>query len=83
MAWYIDWAYDHFVARPGETFAAFSAAVLDSRLIDGAVNGVATVVRVGGERLRRIQSGYVRSYALGIVAGLVVLAAYVLSRAGS
>ncbi|HUZ21766.1 MAG TPA: NADH-quinone oxidoreductase subunit L [Acidimicrobiales bacterium] len=83
MAWYIDWAYDHFIARPGDVLAAFSAAVVDSKLIDGAVNGVAAAVRVSGERLRRIQSGYVRSYALGIVAGIVVLAAYVLSRAGS
>ena len=34
-----------------------------------------------GDRLRTVQTGYVRNYALGIVGGLVVLVAYFLIRA--
>ncbi len=35
------------------------------------------------ERLRRVQSGYVRTYALAIVGGIVIVVAYLVTRAGS
>jgi NADH-quinone oxidoreductase subunit L len=83
MAWFIDWAEDRFVARTGTALAYFSATVIESKVIDGAVNGVASLVRGTGGALRRLQTGYVRSYALGLVAGVVALVAYVLVRVGS
>ena len=42
---------------------------------------MATLVRDGGERLRKVQTGYVRNYALGMAAGAVVLFAFVVIRA--
>jgi NADH-quinone oxidoreductase subunit L len=81
--WFVDWAYDRFIARPSEALAGVTAVVVDNRLIDGAVNGVATLVRTSGTHLRKLQTGYVRNYALGFTAGVVVLLAYVLTRAGS
>ncbi|MEO5679088.1 MAG: NADH-quinone oxidoreductase subunit L, partial [Acidimicrobiales bacterium] len=76
--------YDHILAAlfggPGRRAADFAAYVVDAEVIDGAVNGVATVVRRGGGQLRRLQSGYVRSYALGITTGTVLLLAYVVNR---
>ncbi|MHB1598136.1 MAG: hypothetical protein ACYCXY_04465, partial [Acidimicrobiales bacterium] len=83
MAWFVDRGEDRFVARTSTVLASFTATVVESRIVDGAVNGVAGVTRWSGERLRRVQSGYVRNYALGLVAGLVVLVAYVLVRVGS
>jgi len=83
MAWWLDAAEDRLVARTGEALASFTATVVESRVVDGAVNGVASLVRTTGERLRRVQSGYVRSYALGLTAGVVVLLAYLLVRVGS
>jgi len=65
---------------PGREAANVAAYTVDARIIDGAVDGVATVVRRGGGQLRRLQSGYVRSYALGITAGTVLLLAYVVNR---
>ena len=50
--------------------------------MDGAVNGVATLVREGGGQLRKLQTGYVRNYALGLAAGVVVLLAWTLVRVG-
>jgi NADH-quinone oxidoreductase subunit L len=44
------------------------------------VNGVGTLVRSGGGGLRRVQSGFVRSYALGISVGTVLLLGYFVSR---
>jgi NADH-quinone oxidoreductase subunit L len=78
-AYYYDSALASFVGGPGR--AGFEAtAAFDRNVVDGAVNGVATVVRSGGGGLRRIQSGFVRSYALGISVGAVALLAYFVSR---
>ena len=62
--------------------AAFSSAVIDNRVIDGAVNGVGALARLGGLGLRKVQNGYVRTYALGLLAGAVVLIAFIIYRAG-
>jgi hypothetical protein len=47
------------------------------------VNGVAHVLGSTGRSLRKLQTGYVRSYLLGISAGLVIVLAYVAFRIGS
>jgi NADH-quinone oxidoreductase subunit L len=52
------------------------AALFDRVVIDGAVNGVAQLVRGSGFVLRRVQSGFVRSYALGVALGAFVLMGY-------
>ena len=50
-------------------------------VIDGAVNGVAAVVAKGSEGGSRLQTGYVRNYALGITFGVLVLAGLFLTKA--
>jgi NADH-quinone oxidoreductase subunit L len=82
-AWWVDWAYDTFIARPSTALANFSAMVFDNEVIDGAVNGTATLVRDSGERLRKVQTGYVRNYALAIATGAALVLAYLASRVGS
>jgi NADH-quinone oxidoreductase subunit L len=78
-SYFIDEIYDTAIGRPAEGFARL-AAVFDSQVIDGAVNGVARLARGAGGGLRRIQTGFVRQYALGIVIGAVALLAYMLTR---
>jgi NADH-quinone oxidoreductase subunit L len=51
----------------------------DNRGIDGVVNGLAAAVGGGSGRLRRLQTGFVRSYALSILAGAVVVVAAMLA----
>ena len=81
-AWYIDdTVYPAVVERPGLALADFSADVVDQEVIDGAVNGVGHLVRAGGGQLRKLQTGYVRNYALGIAAGSVAVLAWMLARA--
>jgi NADH-quinone oxidoreductase subunit L len=82
-AWFVDTAYDTFIARPSTALANFSATVFDNQIIDGAVNGTATLVRDSGDRLRRLQTGYVRNYALAIATGAALVLAYLASRVGS
>jgi len=53
----------------------------DNKIIDGAVNGSAALFGGFSGRWRRWQTGYVRTYALTMLAGVVgVIAALVLVR---
>ena len=82
MAWFIDWSYDRFIARPSSALALFGATVLERQVIDGAVNAVAGAFKESAVLLRRVQTGYVRTYALVIMTTLVVIAAYFMARSG-
>jgi NADH-quinone oxidoreductase subunit L len=70
--YYVDEIYGAVIIRP---FLWISTNVLwhviDERLIDGTVNGVATVSREVGGKAREIQSGNARSYATWVVIGAV------------
>ena len=79
-SWYINELYDAVLGRPSERLAAFSATVIDTEVIDGGVNGVATLVRKSGGLIRRTQTGYLRNYVLGIVLGTVLVLAFMLTR---
>jgi NADH-quinone oxidoreductase subunit L len=80
-AWYLDRGLSTFVAGPGR--ALFDAvAWFDRTVVDGAVNGAAVVVKGAAVGLRRTQSGFVRSYALAVAIGAVVVVGWLLSRAG-
>jgi NADH-quinone oxidoreductase subunit L len=77
--WYYDRSISAFVGGPGR--AAFEGvAAFDKTVIDGAVNGAAGAVASAGRGLRVLQSGYVRSYALGVTVGVVGLFVYFLTR---
>jgi NADH-quinone oxidoreductase subunit L len=82
-AWGVDAAVSALVGGPGRELADFSAYSVDKGVVDGAYNGLGGLVRRGGEQLRRVQTGYVRNYALGVAAGTVLLLGYVLIRAGA
>lgn len=60
------------VALPATWITRFSV-FLDSRGVDGAVNGLAAALGGGSGRLRRMQTGFVRSYALSMLAGSFLL----------
>jgi NADH-quinone oxidoreductase subunit L len=79
-SWYINELYDTVFGRPSERLATFSATVIDTKVIDGGVNGVATLVRKSGSLVRRTQTGYVRNYVLGIALGTVLVLAFMLTR---
>jgi NADH-quinone oxidoreductase subunit L len=80
--WYYDDAVSAFVAGPGTELFNFNAYGIDAGVIDGTVNGVGQLTRSGGSLVRRLQTGYVRNYALGVAAGAAVLLLYVAVRGG-
>ena len=77
---YVDQAYEFFTVNLGRALAAFLARTVDQRGIDGAVNGVAEVVGDVARSGRRVQSGLVRSYALGVLGGAVLIVAFLVFR---
>jgi NADH-quinone oxidoreductase subunit L len=79
-AYYFDVGIARFVSGPLTAAARFITGDVDSKGIDGAINGIAHGFRVAGGGLRRIQTGLVRNYALGIVLGAVILVGYMLTR---
>jgi NADH-quinone oxidoreductase subunit L len=74
-----DAVYDRFATR---VVVGASDEVLwrgvDVRIIDGAVNGAATVAAATARAVRTIQVGLVRAYALLILGGAVSLLGYLL-----
>jgi NADH-quinone oxidoreductase subunit L len=58
--------------RPGQWLTRLSV-FFDNRGIDGLVNTIAAALGGGSGRARRIQTGFVRSYALSMLIGAVLL----------
>ena len=81
-AYYFDEIIANLVRGPVTRGAEWLNRGFDLGIIDGAVNGVATLVRDAGGRLRRVQTGLVRNYALGVVLGAVALLVFLAVRAG-
>jgi NADH-quinone oxidoreductase subunit L len=81
-AWYVDRGVASFMGGPGRWAADRMADVVDARVVDGAVNGVATLVRGAGTGLRRVQTGFVRNYALAVAGGVVLVLGFMVARAG-
>lgn len=77
------WRYDNAVAAivggPGRK-AFDGVAAFDAHIVDGAVNGVGTEVRALSGILRKAQNGLVRSYAVIIGLGAIVMLAWFLVR---
>jgi NADH-quinone oxidoreductase subunit L len=69
---YGDAINDTLVGRPGAALVRGSVAT-DHGLVDGIFRAIGTTVTGTGVGLRYLQTGYVRSYALSILGGAVVL----------
>jgi NADH-quinone oxidoreductase subunit L len=62
--------------RPGQQLTS-GLSRFDTSGVDGAVNGTASVISDVSSRVRRTQTGFVRTYALTMVAGAAVVGAVV------
>jgi NADH-quinone oxidoreductase subunit L len=79
QAWFYDAGAAKLIGGPGR--AAFNAvAWADSHIVDGAVNGTATLVRNVAGQVRKSQSGFTRLYAALMAVGAVALLAWFLYR---
>jgi len=79
---YGDAVNESLLMRPGQ-YLTRALVFVDGRGVDGVVNGLAAGIGGSSGRLRRAQTGFVRSYALSMFGGAVlVLAVLLLGRLG-
>jgi NADH-quinone oxidoreductase subunit L len=69
--YYVDELYGAIIIRPYVALSRVFWQVIDSQIIDGAVNGVGELVRWSGGRVRRLQTGNVQVYALAMLVGAI------------
>jgi NADH-quinone oxidoreductase subunit L len=77
-ALYADAVNESLFMRPGQWLTR-ALVWFDNRGVDGAVNGLAAGLGGSSSRLGRVQTGFVRSYALGMLGGAVVVAGALLA----
>jgi NADH-quinone oxidoreductase subunit L len=75
---YADAFNEAVLMRPGQWLTRLSVW-FDGRGVDGVVNGFAAAVGGSSGRLRRVQTGFVRSYALTMLGGSVAVIAALLA----
>ncbi|MGI8813916.1 MAG: NADH-quinone oxidoreductase subunit L [Pseudonocardia sp.] len=66
------------IARPG-IWLSRALVYVDNKGVDGLVNGIAALLGGSSGRLRRVQTGFVRSYAMSMLGGTVLLVAALLA----
>ena len=76
----MDELYDALFVQPLVGLSRWCARAFDLAVIDGIVNGVARLVVAWAAGMRRIQTGFVMNYALGILVGAVAVIAFFLTR---
>ncbi len=76
-----DWFHEKVIAG---TYNFISKTVLDLRVdqqfIDAIANGLGELTKRISAALRRLQNGFVRSYALAVLLGVVVILGYLIMR---
>jgi NADH-quinone oxidoreductase subunit L len=71
-ALYADAINESLFMRPGQWLTR-ALVFVDNRGVDGAVNGLAATLGGSSSRLGRTQTGFVRTYALGMLGGAAIL----------
>jgi NADH-quinone oxidoreductase subunit L len=72
--YYIDEMYDRLIVRPIHALSeSLLWRIFDVGVIDRLVNAAARFVSLDSEVLSRVQTGYVRTYALTLVVGALVM----------
>ena len=73
---YIDELYDAVIRKPLDAFSTFFYKVLDTKVIDGIVNGLGWTTNEASKGLRLVQSGNVGFYILMMVVGIISMLLY-------
>ena len=76
--WYFDELIDYTVVRPTQALGRISDRLFEPRVVGGIVDLAGAITRGVGAGVSKAQSGYLRSYALMLFAGLLLLGVYFL-----
>jgi NADH-quinone oxidoreductase subunit L len=79
QAYRVDDLYGRVLVAPGRRLAEVAAFTVDSRVIDGAVNGVGRLVRDAGNWARPLQTGFVRNYGVLFLGGALIVVVWLVA----
>lgn len=75
-----DWFHDSLLAKGFSQLTSVLNTRIDLGIIDRIANGLAAGTQKSAAVLRRIQTGYVRNYALSLFLGVVLIIGYLILR---
>lgn len=75
-----DWFHDRVIVGGFNFTTRLLAEPIDLGLIDGIANGLGKLAKTTAILMRRVQTGFVSSYALAIFMGVVVIIGYLILR---
>lgn len=71
--YYVDEIYEFAFVNGCKGLGTILWQKFDVLVVDGIVNGVAKVVELTGSVVKKLQTGYIQNYAVGILLGLVFI----------
>lgn len=75
-----DWFHDKIIVGGYNLLTRLLAVRVDLGGIDAIANGLATVTQGLAAQMRKLQTGFVRNYALAVFLGVVIILSYLLMR---
>ena len=76
--YYVDELYDAVIVRPAVRGAELVYTHFDLKVIDGALNGSALAADTAGRGLARLQTGFIKDYALAFLLAVVIFLGFIL-----
>lgn len=77
--YYADELYDRTIVKPTHwTANNILLKITDGKIIEGAVSGISQAIMGIGAKIRRLQSGHLQHYAMGMAIGLFMILAVIL-----
>ncbi len=73
-----DWFHDRVIAAGYQGLTRLLSIQVDTGVIDATANGLGKATQAIASRLRSIQTGYVRNYALSVVIGVILILGYLM-----
>ena len=75
-----DWFHDRVITRGFNGLARLLSVQIDLGVIDAIANWIGAITQRLANRLRYLQTGYVRNYALSVFLGVVIILGYLILR---
>jgi NADH-quinone oxidoreductase subunit L len=73
-----DWFHDTVIAGTFNKLTDILAVQVDLGVIDGVTNSLADGTKALADQLRRLQTGFVRNYALSVFMGVIIILGYLI-----
>ncbi len=77
----VDWRFwDRVIVRGFNLLARLLSVQVDLGVIDAIANWIGSITQRGADKLRQVQTGYVRNYALSVFLGVIIILGYLILR---